>query len=111
GGVNYNVAAVTSALSTVNSLSQTLNGLAGTSIAINGNTTLNASAGATFLVNGQTVHVFNATSFTNGGGQTLTINGSASDLVAINLGGLGNIQVHGGIAFTGGITALPVLSA
>jgi hypothetical protein len=105
GGVNYDVAAVTTALTAVNSLSQTLNGLAGTSVAINGTMTINASSGALFTVNGKSVHVFNATKFTNSGGQTLTINGSASDLVAINLGGLGNIQVHGGIVFTGGITA------
>lgn len=104
GGVHYNFAAVTNALNFVNSLSQTLFGDAGTSVAINGNTTLNASAGTVFIVNGQSVHVFDASSFMNGGGQTLTINGSASDLVAINLDGLGNIQVHGGIVLTGGIT-------
>jgi len=103
GGVHYSVAGVTNALNFVNSLSQTIFGDAGTSIAINGNTTLNASSGTLFTVNGQSVHVFDASSFINGGGQTLTINGSASDLVAINLDGLGNIQFHGGIAFTGGI--------
>jgi hypothetical protein len=89
----------------LNNTSQTANGFAGTSVAINGNQTLNASAGAVFTLNLQLVHVFNASSFTNGGNQTLTINGSASDLVVINLGGLGNIQFHGGIAFTGGIGA------
>jgi PEP-CTERM motif-containing protein len=109
GGVNYNVGAVTSALNTVNSLSQTLLGLAGTSVSINGNTTINASAGAAFIVNGQTVHVFDASAFVNGGNQTLTISGSSSDLVAINLDALGNIQVHGGIVFTGGITGDSVL--
>ena len=61
-------------------------------------------SGAVFTVNGQSVHVFDATSFNNNGtSDVLTINGSASDLVAINLDGLGNIQFHGGIAFTGGI--------
>jgi PEP-CTERM motif-containing protein len=103
GGVHYNIAAVTSALNWVNSLSQMLYGDAGTSVAINGNTTVNASSGTIFIVNGQAVHVFDATSFHNSGGQTLTINGSATDLVAINLDGLGNIQFHGGITFTGGI--------
>jgi hypothetical protein len=103
GGVNYNVGSVSSGLSAVNALSQTLHGLQGTSIAINGTTTINAGSGKTFLVNGQNVHVFNASHFTNGGGNTLTIDGSATDLVAINLDGLGNIQVHGGIVFTGGI--------
>jgi hypothetical protein len=109
GGVHYNVAGVTNALNFINSLSQTLFGDAGASVAINGNTTLNASAGTVFNVNGQSVHVFDASSFMNGGGQTLTINGSASDLVAINLDGLGNIQIHGGIALTGGITLNNVL--
>jgi len=105
GGVSYNVGSVASGLSAVNSLSQSLSGIHGTSVAINGTTTINAGSGGTFNVNGQSVHVFNASHFTNSGGHTLTINGSASDLVAINLEGLGNIQVHGGIAFTGGITA------
>lgn len=109
GGVHFNVFAVTSALNTINSLSQTLLGDAGTAVAINGTQTISASAGTLFTVNGQSVRVFDATSFTNSGGQTLTINGSATDLVAINLDGLGNIQFHGGIAFTGGITADDVL--
>ena len=99
----YNTAGVQSSMNYLNNTSQTANGFAGTSVAINGNQTLNASAGAVFTLNLQLVHVFNASSFTNGGNQTLTINGSASDLVVINLGGLGNIQFHGGIAFTGGI--------
>jgi len=109
GGVNYNVSAVTMGLNTVNSLSQTILNSAGTSVGINGNTTINASSGAIFNINGQMVHIFDATSFTNGGNQTLTINGSSSDLVAINLDGLGNIQIHGGIVFTGGITGDSVL--
>ncbi len=105
GGVHYNVASVQSAMNYVNSLSQQLFGDAGTAVAISNGTVLNASSGTTYVVNGQTVHVFDASSFTNGGNQTLTINGSASDLVAINLDGIGNIQVHGGILLTGGITA------
>jgi hypothetical protein len=106
GGVHYNVGGVTTALNTINSLSQTLLGDAGTPIAINGIQTINASSGAVFTVNGQSVHVFDATSFNNNGtSDVLTINGSASDLVAINLDGLGNIQFHGGIDFTGGIDA------
>ncbi len=45
GGVNYGVGAVDSALSTVNGLSQSIFGIAGTGVAINGIQTLNASAG------------------------------------------------------------------
>jgi len=103
GGVHYGVSTVTSALNWVNSLSQTIYNDHGTNLAINGNQTVQASAGQTFTVNGQTVHVFDVTSFANGGGQTLTINGSASDLVAFNMDGIGNIQFHGGIVFTGGL--------
>jgi VPDSG-CTERM motif len=112
GGVQYSVAGVTSAMNYVNDLSlqlfniQTAN--TGTAIAINGTQTINASAGAVFIINGQAVHVFDATSFSNSNA-ILTINGAATDLVAINLGGLGNIQFHGGIQFTGGITADDVL--
>src|SRR6185295_18145687 len=106
GGVNYDVNGVAASLAWVNSMSQSLMSFAGTPVAINGLQTLNASSGAVHTLNGQSVHVFDATSFNNNGtGDVLTINGSASDLVAINLDGLGNIQFHGGIAFTGGIGA------
>jgi hypothetical protein len=105
GGVHYSVPAVQSAMDYVNSLSQMINGDAGTAVAITNGTVLNASSGTTYVVNGQTVQVFNATSFTNSNVAGLTINGTASDLVAINLGPLGNIQFHGGITFTGGIGA------
>jgi hypothetical protein len=101
----FNHAPTQSAMNFLNNTSQTAAGFAGTSVAIANGTTLNASAGAVFTLNLQMVHVFNATSFQNGGNQTLTINGSANDLVVINLGGLGNIQVHGDINLTGGIGA------
>src|SRR5207247_1327468 len=74
GGVHYNVAAVQNAMNDVNSLSQMLLGDAGTAVAISNGTILNASSGTTYVVNGQIVHVFDATSFANGGNQTLTIN-------------------------------------
>jgi len=107
---NFGVAQVTNSLNWVNSMSQTLLGDAGTPIAINGIQTVNASSGAVYIVNGQSVHVFDATSFNNNGtSDVLTINGTASDLVAFNLDGLGNIQFHGGIAFSGGIGADNVL--
>jgi VPDSG-CTERM motif len=108
GGVSFSVGGVTSAMNYVNNLSQTIAGDIGASVAITGTQTINASDGTIFIVNGQSVHVFNATSFVNSN-SILTINGSATDLVAINLGGLGNIQFHGGIQFTGGITADDVL--
>lgn len=112
GPVSFNVAGVTTAMNYVNNLSQQLQAIdtagTGTPIAITGTQTINASAGAIFIINGQAVHVFDATSFSNNNA-ILTINGAATDLVAINLGGLGNIQFHGGINFTGGITADDVL--
>jgi hypothetical protein len=105
-GVNYNVSDAATAMNNVNLLSQALFSFAGTAVAINGIQTINASAGATTTINGQTIHVFDASSFNNSGtSDVLTINGTANDFVAINLDGLGNIQVHGGIAFSGGIGA------
>jgi hypothetical protein len=101
---NFGVGPVQSAMNYLNALSQTLMGDAGTPVAINGIQTLNASSGALFNINGQNIHVFDATSFNNSGAtDVLTINGTANDLVAINLDGLGNIQMHGGIVLTGGI--------
>jgi hypothetical protein len=65
GAVNYNVAAVTNALNTVNTLNTTLGALPGTNVAINDNTTINASNG-TFSASGAgytNARVFNVTSF------------------------------------------------
>ncbi len=106
-GVHYSVADVASSMTFVNSLSQTLFNTAGTSVTIGktASTIINASAASIFTVNGQSVHVFDASGFKNDNSHSLTINGSAGDLVAINLDGLGNIQIHGGITFTGGITS------
>ena len=119
GGVHYSVAGVTSSMNFLNNLSLQLNVIdvnhSGTAISISSNAggthnqVINAAAGMVFIINGQPVHVFDATAFKNDGGNTLTINGAATDLVAINLGGLGNIQFHGGIKFTGGIAADNVL--
>ena len=107
GGVQYSVAAVQPAMNYIDSLSQALNTEGGASRAISNGTVISTTSGTqdVFTYNTQMIHVFNATSFTNGGSQTLTINGSATDLVVINLGSLGNIQFHGGILFTGGINA------
>ena len=52
GGENYNVAAVTSALSTVNALNTALGSLTGPSPTINGNTTINASDGTFYALRG-----------------------------------------------------------
>jgi hypothetical protein len=82
GGVNFNVAAVTNALNTVNALNSALSGVSGTPISISGNTTINASTGVLASGSGFTnVEVFNVTSFSLNNGQTLTINGDGHDVV------------------------------
>lgn len=85
GGVSFNVAAVTSALNTVNTLNTTLGAEAGTNIAINGSTTINASAGV-LDANGN--RVFNVTGFNTTNGDTLTINGDGGDSVVLNFIGV-----------------------
>jgi uncharacterized repeat protein (TIGR01451 family) len=105
GGENYNVAAVTSALSTVNALNTALGSLTGPSPTINGNTTINASDG-TFYASGTgytNVRVFTITAFNLNNGQTLTINGDPNgDSVVLNFPGSTNF--HGNVVLTGGLT-------
>jgi hypothetical protein len=105
GTINFNVAAVTSALSTINALNTTLGALPGTNVAINGNQTINASSG-TFSASGTgytNVRVFNVTSLTLNPGQTLTINGDTNgDSVVLNIPFSANI--NGNIVLTGGLT-------
>ncbi len=105
GTVNYSVAAVTSALDTVNALNTTLGALPGTNVAINGNTTINASDG-TFSASGTgytNVRVFDVTSFSLKNGQTLAINGDANgDSVVLNF--TSSTTLNGNIVLTGGLT-------
>jgi len=75
--INYNVAAVTNALTTVNSLSSSLAGL-GNSLAISGTQTINESAGQLDTVNGVTYRVFNVTSYSENDGKLVTITGDGS---------------------------------
>ena len=74
GGVNYGVAAVTSALSTVNALNATLGAESGTNIAINDTQTINITTGN--FVNGN--YVFNLTGVNTNNGDTLTISYNGS---------------------------------
>ena len=110
GGENYNVAAVTSALSTVNALNTALGSLTGPSPTINGNTTINAIDG-TFYASGTgytNVRVFTITAFSLNNGQTLTINGDPNgDSVVLNFAGSTNF--HGNVVLTGGLTPDNVL--
>ena len=97
GTANFNVAAVTSALNTVNALNTTLGGLPGANTSISGNTMINASAG----MQSGNIEVFNVTSFSLNNGQTLTINGNG-DLVVFNF--TSSTNFHGNVALSGGLT-------
>jgi hypothetical protein len=105
GGTNFNVSAVTSALSTVNALNTTLGALPGTTLNINGNTTINAQSGILSASgSGYTnVRVFTVTSFSLNNGQTLTINGDANnDSVVVNFpASVGNINFSGNVVLNG----------
>ena len=95
--VNYSVGAVTTALNFVNALSTTLGGEVGAPITINGNQTLNASSGT--VINGDVV--FNVTSYTEGDGNVLTINGDGLHNVVLNLAVSGNPQLGGDVILNG----------
>jgi hypothetical protein len=85
-GVNYNVAAVTSALNTVNGLNTTLGGESGTNVNIQNSTTINASAG---VLDGSGNRVFKVTGFNTTNSDLLTINGDAAgDSIVLNFIGL-----------------------
>jgi hypothetical protein len=106
--VNSNVAAVEAAITTAQNLSSTYgaeSGL-GTPETINGTTTINATSG---FLDGSGTHVFTASSFSIGNGNTVTIAGSASDYVVIDITGNSNNKLDGALMLTGGITPDQVL--
>jgi len=99
--VNYNVANVTTALNTVNSLSPSLAGL-GKSLTISGNQTVNESAGQLDTVNGVAYRVFNVTSYSEGDGNILAVNGDGSgDPVVFNFGFNSNVNLGGDMTLSG----------
>ena len=99
--VNYNVANVTTALNTVNSLSSSLAGL-GTSLVISGNQTINASAGQLATVGGVTYRIFNVTSYSENDGKLVTINSDGSgNPVVFNFGFNSNVNLGGDVALSG----------
>jgi hypothetical protein len=106
--VNYQVGAVTSALSTINSLSSSLSG--GTSLAINGTQTINESAGTLATVNGTTYRLFNVTSYSENDGNLVTINGDGSgNPVVFNFSFSSDVNLGGDVALAGGLTDDQVL--
>jgi hypothetical protein len=106
GSVNGNVAAVGTALATVNSLATTLGSESGNSLAITGNgQTINATSGH---LDGSGNYVFNVTSLSLSGG--ITVKGNASQYVVFDFNnGNGNVKLNGTVSLTGGITADHVL--
>jgi hypothetical protein len=108
GSLNFGVAQVNTDLTYLNNLSATLGAETGTTISINGTTNINATSG--HLVNGDDVFTINNGGLSLGNGQTLTINGTASQSVVLNFDyGNNNIAFGGNILLTGGITANQVL--
>jgi PEP-CTERM motif len=105
GGVFANDASVTTALNTVNSLSQMLGGEAGTPLTLTSSQTINASAG---MLDGSGNEVFQTNSVNLNNASVLTINGSPSDFVVVNVTD-SNPAFNGSIVLTGGITSDHVL--
>jgi hypothetical protein len=106
GGVFVNDPFVTSALNWVNiNLSQTLGGEAGTALTLTSSQTILASSG---ILDGSGNRVFGTTSVNLNNASTLTISGSASDYVVINVTD-NNPAFNGKIVLTGGITSDQVL--
>src|SRR5882724_5429669 len=106
GGVFVNDPFVTSALNYVNlSLSQTLGGEAGTALTLTSSQTILASNG---ILDGGGNRVFATASVNLNNATTLTISGSASDYVVVNVTD-NNPAFNGKIVLTGGITSDQVL--
>jgi hypothetical protein len=111
-GVNYGVAAVPSALSTLSTLNGSFYGV-GTTLTINGTQTINESDGQLATVNGTNYRVFNVnpySGYSEGNGNLVTINGDGSgDPVVINFTPNSNVALGGDVALTGGLTPDEVL--
>jgi len=110
GGVYYNVAAVTAALNTINTLSTTLGNETGTALSVNlsgtQTQTINASAG---VLDASGDRVFTVSKYLTTSGNTLIINGDAAgDNVVLNFGILG-ANFYNQVSLTGGLTSDQVL--
>jgi choice-of-anchor A domain-containing protein len=107
GAVNYAVSAVGSALTDLNSLSQTLGGETGTALTISSGGSVNASSGKLDSSGNEVFTLKAASNFRNG---TFTINGNASQAVVVNVpAAVGNFAFNGSIVLTGGLTSDQVL--
>ena len=114
GGVFAFDAGVTSALNYTNDLSQALGGQAGTALTLTSSQTINASSGAVGgvgSVDGNSLgsyFLFTTTSVNLNNASILTINGSATDQVVIDVTD-NNPAFNGMIVLIGGITSDHVL--
>jgi hypothetical protein len=108
GTITGNNSNVQTDLNNLNLLSSTLGGEAGAGLTVNLN---NAQSQTIMAANGTLDSsgrfVYNVSSFNFGNGATLTINGTANQLVAFNMPE--NVQFGGTILLTGGITSDQVL--
>ena len=102
------MAAVETAITAAKNLSSTYGAESGsgTPVTINGTTTINASAG---FLDPSGAHLFTASSFSIGNGHTVTIYGTASDFVVIDITGNSGNKLDGALTLTGGITPDQVL--
>jgi choice-of-anchor A domain-containing protein len=100
--VNYNVSDVTAALNNVNSLSTSLGSQTGTTTTLNGTTSISASNGTLYTHNGVNYRIFNVTTYSEGNGNVVTINGDAAhDTVVLNYAAGGNPQYGGDVTLNG----------
>ena len=104
--VTYSNANVTSALNTVNTLSTNLAPgalpSAAASLAISGNQTINASSGTLESVGGHNYRAFNVTSYSEGNGNTVTINSDAAgDIVLLDFAFGSNVNLGGDVTLNG----------
>ena len=101
------MSAVSSALTDLNSLSQTLGGETGTALIISSGGLVNASSGKLDSSGDEVFTLKAASSFPSG---TFTINGNASQTVVVNVpAAVGNFAFKGSLVLTGGLAPDQVL--
>ena len=100
---------MTTAINTVNALSNSLKTESGTALSVTGNGQIISASSGTLDGNGNEVFTVAANAFNNNSGG-LTISGTSSQFVVININnGTSNEALNGPISLTGGITADQVL--
>ena len=103
GGVLFNQSQVTTAINTVVALGTTFAGETGSGLVIVGEgQVINANSGT--LINGNEVFTVAGNQYNNDKGG-ITITGTASQFVVINVNNSGNESIGGPISLTGGITS------